>query len=190
MDHIWEHGYKWRTYRYLWSAECRGLVRRQHRTEHGTVRRSYMQWNNSQPEKNPQKKRESNKESLDQKVTRLSVSHELIVCEATWDMPRYFFSNIYKNNFKFQFETHEKSGQEELQQTYLPSHKLFIVVLVSSFLVCIPWSHGLRPKSFKLMRRCHQLLSGFLANDYLPRLSDNEMIPGAVHRSPGIYLIV
>ena len=48
----------------------------------------------------------------------------------------------------------------------------------------------------KLVWRCHQLLSRFLANDHLPRMSsqsandkgDNEMILGAVHRSPGIYL--
>ena len=46
------------------------------------------------------------------------------------------------------------------------------------------------------MCRCHQLLSGFLPNDHLPRISrlsangkgDNEMIPGTVHRSHGIYL--
>ena len=45
----------------------------------------------------------------------------------------------------------------------------------------------------------HQLLSGYLANDNLPRMSrqsrllandkdENEIIPGAVPRSPGIYL--
>ena len=44
-----------------------------------------------------------------------------------------------------------------------------------------------------------QVLSGFLINDHLPRVSrqsrlaandkgNNEMIPRAVHRSPGIYL--
>ena len=41
-------------------------------------------------------------------------------------------------------------------------------------------------------------MSEFLAKDHLPRVShqsvndkgDNEMIPGAVHRSPGIYLTV
>ena len=49
------------------------------------------------------------------------------------------------------------------------------------------------------MWRCHQLLSGFLANGHLPRVSpqsrlsasdkgDNEIIPGAVHIYPGIYL--
>ena len=53
-------------------------------------------------------------------------------------------------------------------------------------------------KSFKLMWRCHQLLSGFLVTGHLPRVSrksrssandksDNEMILGAVHRSPGIW---
>ena len=46
-------------------------------------------------------------------------------------------------------------------------------------------------KSFKLVWRRHQLLSGFLTNGHLPRVSrqscltvndegDNEMIPGAV----------
>ena len=54
-------------------------------------------------------------------------------------------------------------------------------------------------KSFKLVWRCHQLLSGFLAKDHLPRVvasvtsvandkGDNEVILRAVHRSPGICL--
>jgi hypothetical protein len=62
---------------------------------------------------------------------------------------------------------------------------------------CCPWNHGLWPKkTFKLAWRCQQPLSGFLANDHLPRMSrmsandkgDNEMTLGAVYRSPGIYL--
>ena len=32
-------------------------------------------------------------------------------------------------------------------------------------LFCCPWSHGLRQISFKLVWRCHQLLSGFLSKD-------------------------
>ena len=57
---------------------------------------------------------------------------------------------------------------------------------------------GCSQKSFKLVWRCHQLLSGFLlAKRHVPRVSrqsrhdmgDNEMIPGAVHRSPDICLI-
>ena len=48
-------------------------------------------------------------------------------------------------------------------------------------------------RSFKLVCRCHQLLSGFLDNDHLPRVSrqspndkgDNEVKPRALHRSPG-----
>ena len=58
---------------------------------------------------------------------------------------------------------------------------------------------GCGQNSCKQVWRCHQLLSGFLANVYLPRVprqsrllandkGDNEIIPGAVHRSPGIYL--
>ena len=54
-------------------------------------------------------------------------------------------------------------------------------------------------KSCKLVWRCHQLISEFLAKGHLPRMchqsrlrandkGDNEKIPGAVHRSPGIYL--
>ena len=50
-----------------------------------------------------------------------------------------------------------------------------------------------------LMWWWHQFLSGFLANDHLPRESrqsrlsangkvDNEVKPGTVHISPGIYL--
>ena len=54
-------------------------------------------------------------------------------------------------------------------------------------------------KSFKLVWRCHQLLSGFVTKGHLPRVSgqsrlsandkgDNEMILGVVHRSSGICL--
>ena len=53
-------------------------------------------------------------------------------------------------------------------------------------------------KSLMLFWRCHQILSGFLA--LAPNVSsitssandkgDNEMIPGAVHKSPGICLKV
>ena len=46
-----------------------------------------------------------------------------------------------------------------------------------------------------LVYLCHQLLSGFLANDHLPRESrqsankgDNEMKQEAVHRFSGIFL--
>ena len=64
---------------------------------------------------------------------------------------------------------------------------------------CCPWIHGLRPKIFKLVWQCHQLLSVFLAKGHLIRISrqsrrlpkdkaKNQIIPGAVHRSPGIYL--
>jgi hypothetical protein len=55
-------------------------------------------------------------------------------------------------------------------------------------------------KSFKLVWRCHQLLCGFLVNGHLPSVSrqshlwankcDNEIIPGAIHRSRGVYLTV
>ena len=55
---------------------------------------------------------------------------------------------------------------------------------------------GCSQKNFHLVWRCQQPLSGFLANDHLPRMSrlpandmgDDEMKPGVVHRSPGIYL--
>ena len=53
-------------------------------------------------------------------------------------------------------------------------------------------------KSFKLVCRCYQFLPEFLVEGHLLRVSrqsrllandksDNEMISGAVHRSPGIY---
>ena len=58
---------------------------------------------------------------------------------------------------------------------------------------------GCGQKSFKLVWRCHQLLFGFPAKGYFapsfPSVTsvandkgDNEMILGAVHRSPGICL--
>ena len=61
----------------------------------------------------------------------------------------------------------------------------------------VPVIHGAAAKKrIKLVWQSHQLLSGFLTIGHLPRLSrqsandnsDNEMIPGAVHRSPGICL--
>ena len=57
---------------------------------------------------------------------------------------------------------------------------------------------GYGQKSFKLVWRCLQLLSEFLAKGHLPRVTsvtpvandkgDNEMIPRAVHRSPALQL--
>ena len=58
---------------------------------------------------------------------------------------------------------------------------------------------GCGQKSLKLVWRYYQLLSRFLANGHLHRVSrqlrlsaddkgENEMIQGALHRSPGIYL--
>ena len=58
---------------------------------------------------------------------------------------------------------------------------------------------GCSQKSVKLVWRCHQLLSWFLSKDHLFRVSrqslwsandkgDNEMIPGAEHRYPDIFL--
>ena len=54
--------------------------------------------------------------------------------------------------------------------------------------------------SFKLVWRCQQLLCGLLANGHLSRVScqsrlsandkgDIDLVPEAVHKSPGIYLI-
>ena len=55
---------------------------------------------------------------------------------------------------------------------------------VEDLLFIEPWAAN--KKSFKLVWRCHQLLSGFLTKDHLPRVShqlandkdDNEIIPG------------
>ena len=58
---------------------------------------------------------------------------------------------------------------------------------------------GCSHKSVKLRWRCRQLLSAFLANGHLAGMShqsrrltndkgDNDMRPGAMHSSPGIYL--
>ena len=70
--------------------------------------------------------------------------------------------------------------------------------------ICSPAVHGAVDcglKSFKLEWRYHQFLFRFIAKGHLHRVSrqsgllandkgDNEMIPRAVHRSPGIYLTV
>ena len=63
-----------------------------------------------------------------------------------------------------------------------------------------PVVHGTMGCGQKSFQQCHQILSGVVANGHLPRVSrqslpsandwgDNEMVPGAMHRSPGIYLI-
>ena len=64
----------------------------------------------------------------------------------------------------------------------------------------LPAVHGAmgcgQRKRLKLVWRCQQLLSRLLAKGQLPRVSrlsdndkdDNKMIPGAVHRSPSIWL--
>ena len=69
---------------------------------------------------------------------------------------------------------------------------------MASYLLSMePWTAA--KKNFKLAWRCHQFLSRFLAKGHLPPEShqslllandkgDNEMIPGAAHRSPGINL--
>ena len=59
-----------------------------------------------------------------------------------------------------------------------------------------PWPA--EKNAFKLVRRCHQLLSELLAKGHFPEChvvtsvandkDDNEMIPGVVHRSPVICL--
>ena len=59
---------------------------------------------------------------------------------------------------------------------------------------CSPWDHGVWPEKCckpsasvrVLSQRPLSRVSRLLANDK----GDNEMIPGAVHRSPGIYLTV
>ena len=66
-------------------------------------------------------------------------------------------------------------------------------------LLCYHGAMGCDQKNFKLVWRCHQLLSRFFVKGYLHRVSrqshilgndkgDNEMIQGTVHRYPGIYL--
>ena len=56
-------------------------------------------------------------------------------------------------------------------------------------------SHVLQAKDIMVEWRCHQFMYGFLANDYLSRVSrqsangkgDNERIPGTGHKSLGIF---
>ena len=74
---------------------------------------------------------------------------------------------------------------------------MIIIITNVPFTACLHEAMGCVPKICKLMRRCHQLLSEFLINEHLPRLSrqsclsvndkSDEMIPRAVYRTPGIY---
>ena len=72
--------------------------------------------------------------------------------------------------------------------------------LILRLYTCCPRSHGMRPKSFMLVRRCYQLQCGFLVKCHLlpvsrqSRLSDNnggdnEVKPGVVHIFLSIYLM-
>ena len=79
---------------------------------------------------------------------------------------------------------------------------IFLYYCSGVFFIFSPVDHGaIRccQRSFKLTWRCHQLLSGFLVNGHLLRVpcqsgllandkDVNEMIPGAVYTSPGIYI--
>ena len=62
--------------------------------------------------------------------------------------------------------------------------------MVVDLLSMEPWAAA--KKSFKLVWRCHQLLSGFLAKVSVASVAndkgDNEMIPGTVHKYPVICL--
>ena len=44
-------------------------------------------------------------------------------------------------------------------------------LLISSQFPVVHWAMGCGQKNFKLVWRCHQLLSGFIAKDHLPRVS-------------------
>ena len=66
----------------------------------------------------------------------------------------------------------------------------------SSRFTCCPWSHGLQQKNLMLVWQCHQLLSGFLANDHSHQSllsannkGDNEVKLRAMHRSLSIYIM-
>ena len=73
---------------------------------------------------------------------------------------------------------------------------IIIVAIIIFMFALLTMEHGLRPERLKLVWRWQQLLSGFLAKGLLPRESPqshltandmgDNMIPGAVHRSPGI----
>jgi len=72
----------------------------------------------------------------------------------------------------------------------LSHSKVFLFSIILAFpLILIywpaycPWSHGLRQKSFKLMRWCYKLLSGFLGKDRLPRVSCQSLFTGLIYGS-------
>ena len=99
----------------------------------------------------------------------------------------YMFCHLLSSEKTLHSADH-RSGQSP--QLYLCSYVIHI---------CCHGAMGCGQKSFKLVWRCHLLLFGLLAKEHLPRVSshsrlsvndmdDNEMIPGAVHRAPGIQL--
>ena len=59
----------------------------------------------------------------------------------------------------------------DLQIDYIILFHLILTKKQSKLLSVVHGAMGCGQKSFKLVWRCHQLLSGFLAKGYLPRLS-------------------
>ena len=61
---------------------------------------------------------------------------------------------------------------------YYYRRNILLDLFFSELTACCSWSHGLWPKiSFKLVWRCHQLRSGFLANVHLSRVSRKLVLP-------------
>ena len=75
IDHLNKHGHNYRASPDLWSAECRGFLQRQHRTEHGQrIPSPYRFLNNSPLKKISSQSWGSTLEPLDQKTTTLPLS--------------------------------------------------------------------------------------------------------------------
>ena len=79
------------------------------------------------------------------------------------------------------------------------SHMILTSMTIDEDSLVVHGTMGCSQESFKLVRRCLQLLSGFLVSGHLPWMSrqsyllandtsDSEVILGAVHKFPDIYL--
>ena len=97
-----------------------------------------------------------------------------------------------KSSKKYEYK---KLGSGSLVNNRRVAKTLAYRNLVRRHIPCCSWSHGgCGQKRFKLVWWCQQLLSGSFAPSGASVTSaandkdDNEMILGAVHRSPGIFL--
>ena len=128
---------------------------------------------------------------------QIIISVFLPTCFLACFPPMWCFPFVNLSGLSFFFHSHQNTKAFQFSSFFYPIVHFFY----TDFGYLSSMSNGCSQKGFKLVWRCHQLLSGFLSKGQLPwvlhqsRLSantsnkgDNEMTPAAVLQSPGIYI--